>query len=41
LENEMKEMTVLDEKLSLNSSMNEDNLPDLDALADSIIASMK
>jgi flavorubredoxin len=41
LENEMKGITVLDEKLTLNSAMNEDNLADLDALADSIIASMK
>jgi flavorubredoxin len=41
LEDEMKDMTVLDEKLTLNSSMNENNLPDLDALADRIIQSMK
>ncbi len=41
LENEMKEITVLDEKLTINSAMNEDNLPDLDALADSLIESMK
>lgn len=41
LENEMKEMTVLDEKLTLNSAMNEDNLSEMDTLADSIIESMK
>ncbi|QAT49818.1 FprA family A-type flavoprotein [Caproiciproducens sp. NJN-50] len=41
LENEMKEINVLDDKLTLNSSMNEDNLPDLDALAESIVQSMK
>jgi flavorubredoxin len=41
LEDEMKDMNVLDEKLTLNSSMNEDNLSDLDALAESIVRSMK
>ena len=41
LEDEMKDMNLLDEKLTLNSSMNEDNLPDLDALAESIVQSMK
>ena len=41
LENEMKEITVLDEKLTLNSAMNEDNLSEMDTLADSIIESMK
>lgn len=41
LENEMKQMTVLDEKITMNSTMNEDNLPDLDTLTDSIIESMK
>jgi len=41
LENEMKEITVLDEKLTLNSAMNEDNLADLEALADSIVGSLK
>lgn len=40
LEDSMKDMNVLDEKLTLNSSMNEDNLPDLDALADSIVQSI-
>ncbi|MDR1874663.1 MAG: FprA family A-type flavoprotein [Synergistaceae bacterium] len=41
LEEEMREITVLDEKLTLNSALSEDRLPDLDALAKSIIASMK
>ncbi|MEG2234795.1 MAG: FprA family A-type flavoprotein, partial [Oscillospiraceae bacterium] len=41
IENDLKNMTVLDEKLSLMSSMNDDNAPALDALADSILASMK
>ena len=41
LENEMKDINVLDEKLTLNSAMNEDNLPEMDALADSLIASVK
>ena len=41
LENEMKDINVLDEKLTLNSAMNEDNLPEMDALADSLIASVR
>jgi len=41
LENEVRDMTVLDEKLTLNSTMNEDNLSDMEVLADSIIKSMK
>lgn len=41
LENEMKEVTVLDEKLTLNSAMREEDTPDMDALADSLIESMK
>jgi flavorubredoxin len=41
LDNEMKEMTVLNETLSLNSALSEDKLPDVDTLADAIIASMK
>lgn len=41
LEKQLKQTTVLDEKLTINSAMNEDNLPDMDALADSIIESMK
>jgi flavorubredoxin len=41
LENEMKNMTVLDEKLTLTSAMNEDNMANLDALAESLAASVK
>lgn len=41
LEEEMKNMNVLDEKVSLNSALTEDNLPDLDALADSLAESVK
>ncbi len=41
LENEVRDMTVLDEKLTLNSTMNEDNLSDMEVLADSIIKSIK
>jgi flavorubredoxin len=41
LDNEMKEMTILDEGLSLNSALNENKMPDLEALADSIAASVK
>ena len=41
LENEMKDIKVLDERLSLNSSMVEDNLADLDAVADSIVQATK
>ncbi|MFU0833191.1 MAG: MBL fold metallo-hydrolase [Oscillospiraceae bacterium] len=41
LEDEMKDMNVLNETLTLNSSMNEENRPDLDALAESIVLSMK
>lgn len=41
LENQMRDMTVLDERVTLNSAMNENNQPELEALADSIIASMK
>ncbi|MBC2580066.1 FprA family A-type flavoprotein [Clostridium sp. DJ247] len=39
--NEMKEMTILDNEMSLNSSMKEDNVDSMDDLADSIIESMK
>ena len=38
---EMKEMNVLDDRLTLMSSMNDDNKPDMEALAFGIIASMK
>lgn len=41
LEDEMKEMNVLNEQLSLVSSLKEDNLPELDILADAILTSMK
>ncbi len=39
--NEMKEMTILDEGLTLNSAMNEDNISQMDTLVGSIIESMK
>ena len=39
--NEMKEMTVLDNEMSLNSSMKVDDIDSMDSLADSIIESMK
>ncbi|GCD10071.1 FprA family A-type flavoprotein [Clostridium tagluense] len=38
---EMKEMTILDNEMSLNSSMKEDDADSMDAIADSIIESMK
>jgi flavorubredoxin len=41
LENQLKKMTVLDEKVTLNSALKEENLPDLEALADSLIESLK
>jgi flavorubredoxin len=41
LEEELRDMTVLEEKLTLNSALNKDDLPALDILADSIIESMK
>ncbi len=37
----MKEMTILDNEISLNSSMKEDDADSMNALADSIIESMK
>ncbi len=39
--NEMKEMTVLDDEMSLRSKMKEDDAGSMDELADSIIKSMK
>jgi len=39
--NEMKEMTVLDNEISLNSSMKVDDIESMDSLAESIIESMK
>lgn len=41
LENHMKNITVLEESLTLNSSMNEMKLPEMDALADSIAESLQ
>jgi flavorubredoxin len=41
LDEEMREIDVLDEKLTLNSALSEDRLPDLEILADSLIKSMK
>lgn len=41
LDNEMKMINVLDEPLTVTSSINELSEPDLDALADSIIESME
>lgn len=38
---EMKEMTILDNEMSLNSGMKEDDTDSMDAIADSIIGSMK
>ena len=38
---EMKEMTILDNEMSLNSSMKEDDADSMDTIADSIIESMK
>ena len=41
LDQEMKEITVLDDQLTLASSLNENGLPDLESLADSIIDSIR
>ncbi|MDO4719666.1 MAG: FprA family A-type flavoprotein [Peptostreptococcaceae bacterium] len=41
LDNEMKMMDILDDRLSLSSSISEQNSGDLDSLAESIIESMK
>ena len=41
LNNEMKMINVLDETVSISSALNELNIADLEALADSIIESMK
>ncbi|MCB2356883.1 FprA family A-type flavoprotein [Clostridium estertheticum] len=38
---EMKEITILDNEISLNSSMKEDDVDSMDAIAESIIDSMK
>jgi flavorubredoxin len=39
--NDMKEMTILDSEMTLNSSMKEEDGDSMDAIADSIIESMK
>lgn len=41
LVNEMKDMTILDNEMSVNSSMKEEDGDSMDAIADSIIESMK
>lgn len=41
LDGEMKEMTILDDQLTLASSLNENGLPDLESLADSLIESIR
>jgi RNAse (barnase) inhibitor barstar len=41
IQDEMKNMTVLGNRLSLASSLREDKESELDALADAIIESMK
>lgn len=41
LEEELRDMTVLDEKLSLQSALGSQSAPDLDMLAEGILASMK
>ncbi|QIB69741.1 FprA family A-type flavoprotein [Aminipila butyrica] len=41
LESNMKKIGVLEEKVTLNSALSTDQLPDLDALVDSLIESMK
>lgn len=38
---DMREMTILDDKVTLQSAMNEDLVPEMEALADSILESMK
>lgn len=38
---EMREMTILEDKVTLMSSMNEDNVPDMDTLVESVLESMK
>ncbi|MPM12710.1 Anaerobic nitric oxide reductase flavorubredoxin [bioreactor metagenome] len=41
MEHELKNITVLDEQVSLNSALHEENAPEMDTLAGSILASMK
>lgn len=38
---DMREMTILDDKVTLQSAMNEDLVPEMEALADSILESIK
>lgn len=38
---DMREMTILEDKVTLMSSMNEDNVPDMDTLVESVLESMK
>jgi len=38
---EMKEMTILENEMLVNSSMKEDDVDSMDAIVDSIIESMK
>ncbi|MBB6625269.1 FprA family A-type flavoprotein [Clostridium gasigenes] len=38
---DMREMTILEDKVTLMSSMNEDNVPDMDNLVESVLESMK
>jgi flavorubredoxin len=37
----LKQMTILNERVTMTSALNENNLPDLDAMADQIAASVK
>ncbi len=41
LDEQMKEITVLDDQLTLASALNENGVPDLDSLADSLIESIR
>jgi flavorubredoxin len=41
LENNLKNVNVLEDRLTLNSAMNEDSLPAMDMLVDSILSTMK
>ena len=38
---ELKEMTILDERVNLNSSYNELNEPEMESLANALIESLK
>jgi flavorubredoxin len=41
LDKELKQMTVLGDELTINSSLSKDNAPELDSMADSIADSVK